>query len=360
MERPSIDLDSESPKKKSRMSETTTDQFPKATLYIFKTSIWSSVPLLGLIEKGYNENEYNLKEVDLFKGENFCPEFLRLNPKGTVPLLVVPVINPEPDHPQRFKSITDSERILDFLDLSRKPQNTHHSNENPAPTLTPAIISTKFDADRLINLIQDGSVDLNFLKLGSLIQFTHVDFGNDETVKMKEFFENRIRALETFMEINPTATNSMKAFWKDRLKADQITLSILASNATEEAEQDFLNRARKIWRNCVVMLTRIAQSISSNKGDYILGEQISLVDLHAGAWIVRLFYILGFTGKPSLSFKSDSGTEVYQRLVKMLQAVNSSEIDEEEVRDVCDGIIKYWNTLSVRESFKKVYVQGFH
>lgn len=355
MERPS--LESESPKKKSKTDIT---EFPKATLYIFKTSLWSSVPLLGLVEKGYNSDEYNLKEVDLFKGENFCPEFLRLNPKGTVPLLVVPVINSEPDHPQRFKSITDSERILDFLDLSRKPQNTHHSNENPAPTLTPAIISTKFDADRLINLIQDGSVDLNFLRLGSLIQFTNVDFGIDQTVRMKEFFENRIRALETYMEVHPTATNSMKAFWQDRLKADQKTLSILTETATEEAQREFLNRNRKVWWNCVVMLTRIAQSIVSHKGDYILGEQISLVDLHAGAWIVRLFHILGFTGSPSLSFESDSGADFYQRLMKILQAVNSSEVDQEEVMGVCAGIVKYWNTLSVRESFKKVYAEGFH
>ncbi|KAH9810576.1 hypothetical protein DFH28DRAFT_985132 [Melampsora americana] len=357
MERSS--LESESPKKKSKMSPSSTE-FPKATLYIFKTSLWSSVPLLGLIEKGYNSNEYNLKEVDLFKGENFCPEFLRLNPKGTVPLLVVPVINPEPDHPQRFKSITDSERILDFLDLSRKPQNTHSFNENPAPTLTPAIISTKFDADRLINLIQDGSNDLNFLKIGSLKQFTNLDFGKDETDQIQKFFENRIRAIETYMEIHPTATNSMKAFWKDRLKSDQSTLSILYSTATEEAHGEFMTRTRKVWINCVVMLRRIAQAIFDHKGEYILGAQISLVDLHAGAWIVRLFYILGYTGSPSLSFESDSGTDFYQRLVKMLEAVNGFEMDVEELMSICGGIVKYWNVLSLRESFKQVYAKGFH
>lgn len=40
---------------------------PKATLYVFNPSLWASVPRLGLIEKGYKPDEYNLKSVDLCK-----------------------------------------------------------------------------------------------------------------------------------------------------------------------------------------------------------------------------------------------------------------------------------------------------
>lgn len=43
------------------------DQVPKAILYSWKTSVWSTVARLCLQEKGYSEDEYVTKEVDISK-----------------------------------------------------------------------------------------------------------------------------------------------------------------------------------------------------------------------------------------------------------------------------------------------------
>ncbi|THH10457.1 hypothetical protein EW146_g8366 [Bondarzewia mesenterica] len=55
---------------------------PKAVLYYDPHHVWSSAVRLALEEKGYGDDEVDFKMVDLAKGQNFFPSFLRLNPKG--------------------------------------------------------------------------------------------------------------------------------------------------------------------------------------------------------------------------------------------------------------------------------------
>ncbi|PSS37653.1 hypothetical protein PHLCEN_2v477 [Hermanssonia centrifuga] len=82
---------------------------PKASLYYYKQSIWASVALLALEEKGYAPDEIDLKEVDLFKGENFSPSYLRINNNATVPTLVVPLETTlDPEVESRYKAIKDT------------------------------------------------------------------------------------------------------------------------------------------------------------------------------------------------------------------------------------------------------------
>ncbi|KAG0151115.1 hypothetical protein CROQUDRAFT_651650 [Cronartium quercuum f. sp. fusiforme G11] len=332
---------------------------PKATLYVFQGSLWASVPQLGLIEKGYTTDQYNLRTVNLFKGENFCPEFLRLNPRGTVPVLVVPVINPEPDHPQKYKSLTDSAQILEFLDVSRKPHSSHHSsNLNPAPTLSPAIISAKMESDKLINLVHDELHDLNFLKRGCL-NWEDVEKKGSEYSVIKQFINNRIEALEKYSEENSTATNAIKSVWEDRLKSDKQIMEIYSKSATPEVANEFFKRTLKVWEKVVMMLGKIFRTIASHNGDYILGEQISLVDLHIGAWLARLFTILGYAEAPSSSTNPTSGLNLHQRLQSVL-SIGELVFDQEELKKVCVGIEKYWSVLSARDSFRQVYADGLH
>ncbi len=54
-------------------------------LYTAQNSICTQKVFLTLIEKGLDwESEY----IDLFKNEQYRPEYLRLNPKGVVPTLI--------------------------------------------------------------------------------------------------------------------------------------------------------------------------------------------------------------------------------------------------------------------------------
>jgi len=56
------------------------------TLYHFNNSVCSEKVRLALNEKGVHN--WESREVDLFKSEQFDPEYLKLNPKGVVPTLV--------------------------------------------------------------------------------------------------------------------------------------------------------------------------------------------------------------------------------------------------------------------------------
>lgn len=53
-------------------------------VYSFYNSICTQEVFIMLAEKGL---EYTTQNVDLFRNEQFSPEYLKINPKGVVPAL---------------------------------------------------------------------------------------------------------------------------------------------------------------------------------------------------------------------------------------------------------------------------------
>lgn len=142
----------------------------KAQLYSFEPSIWASVPRLTLIEKGYHADDVEIKTVDLAKGENFSPAYLRINSKGTLPSLVVPLadtLSGEVD--TKYRAIIGTHEVIKFLDQSRSAQildaRGENGKANPAPVLGPATVEASAIADRLIELVHSQKADPNFLLL---------------------------------------------------------------------------------------------------------------------------------------------------------------------------------------------------
>jgi len=72
------------------------------TLYHFNNSVCSEKARMVLREKGL---DWQSREIDLFKSEQFDPDYLKLNPKGVVPTLV------DGEHVQ-----TESTLIAEYLD----------------------------------------------------------------------------------------------------------------------------------------------------------------------------------------------------------------------------------------------------
>jgi hypothetical protein len=120
---------------------------PKAALYYSPISVWSAVTRLALEEKGYGDDEIDLRVVDIEKGENYDPTFLRLNATASVPALVVPYENSltEDVASHRYKSLADVK--VAFINLERllletngiyrplSPSSTSHARR--ARTRTP-------------------------------------------------------------------------------------------------------------------------------------------------------------------------------------------------------------------------------
>ena len=92
------------------------NEAPKATLYSFPLSLWATAPRIALIEKGYTPTDVEIKTVDLLKAENYAPQYLRINPNGTIPTLVVPLSETtSPEVATKFRALTDTISILEFL-----------------------------------------------------------------------------------------------------------------------------------------------------------------------------------------------------------------------------------------------------
>ncbi len=148
---------------------------PRAVLYNFGLSVWGSVATLGLYEKGYAADDLDIRVVDLTKGENYAPSFLRINPNGTVPTLVAPTFETTSrEVATKFRAMTDSKSLLEFLDVSRSQPILQIKGEDPmdgtsrsaaAPMLAPATIEGKAISDALITLVHSDGADPNFLLL---------------------------------------------------------------------------------------------------------------------------------------------------------------------------------------------------
>lgn len=68
------------------------------------------------MEKGYSPEDYEVRQVNLLEGENFAPTYLRVNSKGTVPTLVVPVADTTGQEVDtKFRALDNSIAITNFL-----------------------------------------------------------------------------------------------------------------------------------------------------------------------------------------------------------------------------------------------------
>ncbi|KAJ0422301.1 hypothetical protein BJY00DRAFT_280628 [Aspergillus carlsbadensis] len=92
------------------MSDTPSANQDKLTLYSSTGSQWAYVAHLTLIEKGYKPVEYDVVNVDLMTAQNLEPEYVKINPHGTIPSL---------NHPSFKTPLMDSVDILEYLDRSR-------------------------------------------------------------------------------------------------------------------------------------------------------------------------------------------------------------------------------------------------
>ncbi len=81
------------------------------TLYHHGSSVCAAKVRLAMAEKGL---EWNGVYIDILKGEQFDPEYLKLNPKGVVPTLV---------HDDLV--IPDSTVIIEYLDQIAPDTSVH-------------------------------------------------------------------------------------------------------------------------------------------------------------------------------------------------------------------------------------------
>ncbi|KAJ1018045.1 hypothetical protein NDA16_004914 [Ustilago loliicola] len=326
---------------------------PKATLYTFSGSVWASAPRLTLIEKGYSSTDLDFKVVDLVKGENFSPSYLRINSKGTVPTLVVPLLETtSAEVDTKFRAIADTKAILEFLDKSRSSNTLANGGEGgaPAPILAPATIEGKANSDDLIKIVHEQAVDPNFLLLG---------LRSEAELQVKKaglpgiFVANRNKALleqqKAVSEESTTAfdgsANPKSNAVRENLKkwySDKIESQSLLTKAYVEADRQAVSQLVELtnasWKNVVETLAKLETEV---QGPFALGDQISLADLHLVPWLARVAAVAGGkTGEDALAALDGVLAEYGGKVGEKVRAL--------------------WGAFLERPSFKDVYGEGLH
>ncbi|PWY97111.1 hypothetical protein BCV70DRAFT_203164 [Testicularia cyperi] len=328
---------------------------PKATLYTFDGSVWASAPRLALVEKGYADTDVDFKIVDLVKAENFDASYLRLNSKGTVPTLVVPLLETtSAEVDTKFRALTDTVAILEFLDKSRS-KNTLESkgqtSEAPAPVLAPATIEGKATSDEIIKLVHAENVDPNFLLLGAR---SKEEFTKGKAQLPGTFVSNRYNALISHQKAldssstiafdgsaNPKSSalqDNLKKWYADKLESQKL-LTQAYVNGDQASIDQLILLTNATWKNISDLLTTLETKFV---GPFALGDQISLADLHVIPWLARILAVsqgLAPDADPLASLDS-------------IIAAHGAKLGPK--------IREFWQAFSTRPSFEKVYGSGLH
>jgi len=350
---------------------------PKAALYYYKHSVWASAPLLALEEKGYGADEVDLKEVDLSKGENFAPAYLRLNPHATVPTLVVPLQNTlNSEIESRYKAIQDSKSIVEFLDKSRSPQSrTHTTSSAPAPALTPATIAFNATSNKVIDLLHSEAADPN--------AFVYFNARDDAALRelsagLLPLLNAKKDALTKLIQENEAAevhvSEKTMKFWEMKRLASDGILAVIQHGElpTEQLDgesqakrAEYFRVAKSAWGGLGDVLMQLHKEII---GPFALGDQLSLADLHLAAWLARIAKLAGAAA-------SDDGDTVTKKLEAHIGGAfklpDDFSVAEARRRaglpagtaqptDRQSRVAAFWDAMKERSSWKKVYADGLH
>ncbi|KAG2159837.1 uncharacterized protein EDB93DRAFT_1244612 [Suillus bovinus] len=296
---------------------------PKAVLYYSPQSVWSSAVLLALSEKGYGEDEVDLKVVDINKGQEFSPTFLRLSPKAMVPTLIVPLRGSlASDVASRFKAISDTKALIEFLDKSRsQSSHTHTTSSAPAPSLSPATVAFASASSKIIDSIHADEVSPDRLQyLNARDQASLQELGKS----LVPILESRRAAIVGYLTDCEQKTLQMsektKSFWREKQAEAETALSVFSGNDVD----GYLSRSRIMWEITIPgVLTRLNEefigpyALGSSRSYFVwlmitehdTGDQVSIVDIHLSAWLSHLVRLAG--GSPY-----DNGDVAIKRVEK--------------------------------------------
>ncbi|KAL1413633.1 hypothetical protein Q8F55_001411 [Vanrija albida] len=278
----------------------------KPILYTFAGSVWVHAPLVAITESGYAPGDITLETVNLAQGANFNPEFLKVNPNGTVPVFVT-------TDGHKYESTISS--VKEILKRAPKPpkHDAHHTHE----------------LDKIIKEIHNPAHDPNDLF------FLPVDDA-DREAKAKGivggFLANRQKALEAFA---PDAPAEFKAFLEGKQRANGHLLEFFTGNPDQEARTALYTSAQQLWDHAGQFIRgEVTHLLKKSNGSYLNGQEPGEADYHLITWLARIITNAGV--QPN----SISGVA----LKAVQERTGGQEIDP--------VVAGFWDSWTQRESFK--------
>ncbi|KAL8856692.1 MAG: hypothetical protein Q9178_006759 [Gyalolechia marmorata] len=281
----------------------------KLTVYSWVGSQWAGVVHLGLVEKGFDKNEVEIKEIDLFKAENFDPEYLKISPNGTVPLLKAPSLS-EP--------LFDTREILEFLDRYRPSTS--------GPDLIPVDVQEKAAAQALIELVHSHDLETGLMLFGCL---DHADIDQMKRSPLLDFLAARQSALEKHVAADP-----MNAFYTTRFKDNGALHNHFTGASTTAAHEAFFGETAAGYSKFADGLEMLERQI---RLPYAVGDHVTVADLHIVPWLSHALWALGTTDLCDFS--------------KLEQRVRRTVPDFE----IGPKTRRWWANFGERDSFREAF-----
>ncbi|WVQ82235.1 hypothetical protein IAT38_004363 [Cryptococcus sp. DSM 104549] len=280
----------------------------KIQLYEFAGSVWANAPKIALEEAGLKQGkDVEYISVNLAEGKNFEPEYLKINPEGTVPTLIV-----------GNDTFTDS--------ISAVAEITKIAADRPRGKTS--------NGASIIEEIHSAAIDPN-----ATLLFAVSD--EDRKAKVaglpKAFLQGRQKTLVKLAE-NPPA--EFKDFILKKKEDNTQLLEFFIAEPDENTRKAHYAQGQQLWKSVGQAIQGfVTETLKSNhQGPYAGGSEPSEVDYHLITWLARTITNAGV----------EPGTEP-QEAIKKLQAYTGGERFDPVI-----GV--YWESWTARESFKTLGV----
>jgi len=338
---------------------------PKAALYYDPQSVSSIATLLALQEKGYGEDEVELKVVDAARGEEVLLPFLRISPTGTVPSLVVPLEKSlAAGIESRYKAVSGAKLIIKFLDKSRSTTSrTFTTSKAPAPALTPATIALSETCNNIIQI-------LHSLSGNPVIPFFYSAFDdkslNARASKVLPYLRGRLAGIEKAITENAaaeiSASEKTRKLWAEQREFVQNMLNIydkdgskLGAEERKAVLEQFFSASNAEWSGHLKdTLTKLSSLVN---GPLSLGDQLSIADLHLAPWLASIAILSGAT----LESNGDEAVMKIQErigdnfeLPKDFEVPVSAEMDAQTPGSKRAKLAAFWDEMKTKPSWGKM------
>ncbi|OXM82025.1 hypothetical protein C364_00132 [Cryptococcus neoformans Bt63] len=281
----------------------------KIQLYQFEGSVWSNAPKLALEEGGLKKDkDVRWITINLPEGENFEPNYLKINPSGTVPTLVV-----------GNDTFTDS--ISAVAEIIKIAPQRPKGKVSPGASIIEEIHSAAIDPNATLLIATDDE---------------------DRKTKIngipKGFLAGRQKTLDK-LAANPP--EEFKEFLTKKQADNKQLLEFFIAEPDEQTRKAHYAQGQQLWNSVGDALRGfITEALTkNNQGPYVGGSEPSEVDFHLITWLARTITNTGV----------EPGTNVDQAIKKLQAKTGGGAFD--------DSIKLYWETWSARESFKTL---GIH
>jgi len=273
------------------------------TLYTFTGSVWAAVPELAVIELGYTDDQIEKKTINLIHGENFSPDFIKLNPNATLPTLEA-----------EGKVYTNTADVIKFL-VQNAPNKVAKAH-------------TDFIAE-----IHAEKVDPNFAMLLAR---------SDQELAAKTsdfpglFLRNRQEKL--IAQSKSTEGAEYTKFYTNKIQQNGGLLAVYESNVPEEVKEGFFAKSIAHVEALKEYISTVLPHHLPKTSAFIGGDKPGEDDFHLAAWLTRI--AATSQAKDASSAMAAVGANLGTTVPESVQA--------------------YWGAWVERPSWKTVYAAGLH